>query len=286
MQLISQVNHTLPGYAFLHDFSVTQHYYVIFRNPVSLHLMPFILGQKSAVHSVHWHDRQSLAAHLVPRPPSAPAPLDQSMCASHNRKPCSSKIHIEEFACGGSSGTSCSSTSCSSKHRHNCRSNAVNDAEGNHVSTPADSSESSHTQYSCDILTESQSATSPSDCQRRDMSSLQVEGQQHRPFWVQQSSADGHPGSMCLSQQATAAHGCSLCGRQQAPNKNSTVPVAQRKCLQQASAESTRAAPVQIVQVGSCLECSQEMPVKAALCCFLVINSCLAVAVMPARILC
>ena len=83
MQLVSKSQHSLPGYAFLHDFTVTKHYYVIFRNPVGLALLPFLLGRKAAVHAVRWHPNKPLAAHLIPRPPANHEPTHLESTIQH-----------------------------------------------------------------------------------------------------------------------------------------------------------------------------------------------------------
>ena len=88
MQLVSKSQHSLPGYAFLHDFTVTKHYYVIFRNPVGLDLLPFLLGRKAAVHAVRWHPNQSLAAHLIPRPPTNHEPTHLESTIQHQTIDC------------------------------------------------------------------------------------------------------------------------------------------------------------------------------------------------------
>ena len=89
MQLVSRKQHTLPGYAFLHDFTVTRHYYVIFHNPVSLQLVPFLSGRKGAVHSVRWDPNKPLAAHLIPRGPThhLPVPLSPGALPSFGTAP-------------------------------------------------------------------------------------------------------------------------------------------------------------------------------------------------------
>lgn len=88
MQLVSKSQHSLPGYAFLHDFTVTQHYYVIFRNPVGLALLPFLLGRKAAVHAVRWHPNKPLAAHLIPRPPTNQEPNRLESTIKHQTIDC------------------------------------------------------------------------------------------------------------------------------------------------------------------------------------------------------
>ena len=117
MQVISRSQHTLPGYAFLHDFTLTKHYYVIFRNPVTLHLIPFLLGQKGAVHSVHWEPKTPLAAHLIPRPPikppSAPQPPSGGCAIEHNSsfQPLMNNAAISSGFCSHQGQDDCSSIS-------------------------------------------------------------------------------------------------------------------------------------------------------------------------------
>ena len=49
--LYSERSHTVPGYAFVHDFALTKSYYVLCLNPVSLSLRK-LLGGASCVASV------------------------------------------------------------------------------------------------------------------------------------------------------------------------------------------------------------------------------------------
>ncbi len=60
MQLVSQTVHSLPGYAFLHDFAVTPQHYVVFQNPVHLSLAPFILGQQAPAQCVDWAEGEPM----------------------------------------------------------------------------------------------------------------------------------------------------------------------------------------------------------------------------------
>jgi len=60
--------HTLPGFAFLHDFAITESYYIIFQNPVTVDNAPYILGQAPAASCVCWVPGTPTVIHLIPRP--------------------------------------------------------------------------------------------------------------------------------------------------------------------------------------------------------------------------
>ena len=228
MELIGHSLHSLPGYAFLHDFTVTQHYYVIFRNPVTLSLLPFLLGQKGAVHSVHWDPNQTLAAHLIPRPPAT---------------------HL----CVNMHPSSHPSDSDTNKHS--------NESVSFDCQTPASSSSSD----SSDNISSSSSSSNTGHCnhddnQHHDSSAASLsevdwqQQQQEAPVWRQQTSTGGQEmaphvlrhvsGEPALADQA---------GRQQ-----TAVPVTDAGSCQdsengavKAGPGSRPAVPVQVVQVGS-----------------------------------
>eukprot|EP00891_Asterochloris_glomerata_P008177 jgi/Astpho2/8177/Aster-03105 len=83
MQLVSQTVHSLPGYAFLHDFAVTPQHYVVFQNPVHLSLAPFILGQQAPAQCVDWAEGEPMQVHLVPRPgPASDVAQDKAAAGS------------------------------------------------------------------------------------------------------------------------------------------------------------------------------------------------------------
>eukprot|EP00193_Tetraselmis_chui_P004281 CAMPEP_0177756240 /NCGR_PEP_ID=MMETSP0491_2-20121128/2999_1 /TAXON_ID=63592 /ORGANISM="Tetraselmis chuii, Strain PLY429" /LENGTH=647 /DNA_ID=CAMNT_0019271801 /DNA_START=262 /DNA_END=2205 /DNA_ORIENTATION=+ len=68
LAVLSEMDYSLDGYAFVHDFQVTDGHYVLIQNPVSLNLVPFLLGTKSAVESVRFHRDRNTKVHLIPRP--------------------------------------------------------------------------------------------------------------------------------------------------------------------------------------------------------------------------
>lgn len=59
--------YTLPGFAFLHDFALTEHYYVVFQNPVTVDNAPYMLGSAPAASCVRWVDGVPTKVHLIPR---------------------------------------------------------------------------------------------------------------------------------------------------------------------------------------------------------------------------
>ncbi|KAG7675184.1 hypothetical protein Ndes2526B_g08043 [Nannochloris sp. 'desiccata'] len=59
--------YTLPGFAFLHDFALTENYYVIFQNPVTVENAPYMLGQAPAVSCVRWVKDTPTFVHVIPR---------------------------------------------------------------------------------------------------------------------------------------------------------------------------------------------------------------------------
>ena len=64
---------TLPGYCFLHDLGITSSYYVIFQNPVSLRMLPLLLGTLCPAHCIGWTGNPP-KIHLFSRPAPSPEP--------------------------------------------------------------------------------------------------------------------------------------------------------------------------------------------------------------------
>lgn len=62
----------LNGYGFVHDFCVTQNYYVVFQNPVSLDLVPFVAGLKGPAECLLFERSTPLRIHIVPRRRAGP----------------------------------------------------------------------------------------------------------------------------------------------------------------------------------------------------------------------
>lgn len=54
MKLLTVKNVRFPGYAFVHDFAITEDYIVVMLNPLKLHLGNFVLGKLSPIHSLEY----------------------------------------------------------------------------------------------------------------------------------------------------------------------------------------------------------------------------------------
>ncbi len=47
-KLVQKQIHSVPGFSFIHDFVVTENYYIFFQNPVTFNPLPFALGMRGA----------------------------------------------------------------------------------------------------------------------------------------------------------------------------------------------------------------------------------------------
>jgi all-trans-8'-apo-beta-carotenal 15,15'-oxygenase len=66
-QVIRQQSHTVPGFAFIHDFALTPNYAIFFQNPVSFNPFPFVLGFKGAAECITFNPKQPTRVILIPR---------------------------------------------------------------------------------------------------------------------------------------------------------------------------------------------------------------------------
>jgi all-trans-8'-apo-beta-carotenal 15,15'-oxygenase len=62
-----QHSHTIPGFAFLHDFALTPNYAIFFQNPVSFGPLPFLLGFKGAAECISYNPKQPTKLLIIPR---------------------------------------------------------------------------------------------------------------------------------------------------------------------------------------------------------------------------
>ncbi len=80
-KVISQHSHTVPGFAFLHDFALTPNYAIFFQNPVSFGPFPFLLGLKGAAECIRFDPKQPTRIILIPRNGQGPMQiLDTDAC--------------------------------------------------------------------------------------------------------------------------------------------------------------------------------------------------------------
>ena len=60
----------LEGFAFVHDFVVTQHYVLWWQNPCDFDPLPFVLGEKNPAELISYDPSRPTKVHVVPRDPS------------------------------------------------------------------------------------------------------------------------------------------------------------------------------------------------------------------------
>ncbi|HEY9906641.1 MAG TPA: carotenoid oxygenase family protein, partial [Thermosynechococcaceae cyanobacterium] len=68
-KLKRQYAHSVPGFAFMHDFAITPHHCIFFQNPVSFNPLPFLVGVRAAGECIQFRPDQPTRAILVPRQP-------------------------------------------------------------------------------------------------------------------------------------------------------------------------------------------------------------------------
>lgn len=71
-QVIKQHKHSVPGFAFIHDFAITRNYCLFFQNPLLFNPFPFILGVRGAAECMSFRSSQPTKIWVIPRDPSQP----------------------------------------------------------------------------------------------------------------------------------------------------------------------------------------------------------------------
>ncbi|MBD2776370.1 carotenoid oxygenase family protein [Iningainema tapete] len=61
--------HSVPGFAFIHDFAITPNYCIFFQNPVAFNPIPFALGLRGAGECVKFQPNQPTRIVVIPRTP-------------------------------------------------------------------------------------------------------------------------------------------------------------------------------------------------------------------------
>jgi all-trans-8'-apo-beta-carotenal 15,15'-oxygenase len=68
-QLLRQHAHSIPGFAFIHDFAITPHYAIFFQSSTAFNPIPFLLGVKGAGESLQVHCDRPTKIIVIPRKP-------------------------------------------------------------------------------------------------------------------------------------------------------------------------------------------------------------------------
>jgi all-trans-8'-apo-beta-carotenal 15,15'-oxygenase len=61
--------HHIPGFAYIHDFAITQNYCIFVQNPVSFNVIPFILGWKGLADCATFRPDRAARIVVIPRTP-------------------------------------------------------------------------------------------------------------------------------------------------------------------------------------------------------------------------
>lgn len=68
-QLLRCHSHITPGFCFIHDFAITEHYCIFLQNAVTFNPIPYILGLKGAGNCVKFQPNQPSRFIIIPRVP-------------------------------------------------------------------------------------------------------------------------------------------------------------------------------------------------------------------------
>ncbi|MEQ9238229.1 carotenoid oxygenase family protein [Coleofasciculus sp. E2-BRE-01] len=71
-------SHTVPGFAFIHDFAITPNYCIFFQNPVTYNPVPFLLGLKGAGQCVDFKPNAPTRILVIPRHGNKPMQVLES----------------------------------------------------------------------------------------------------------------------------------------------------------------------------------------------------------------
>lgn len=70
--VVSQHAHSVPGFAFIHDFAITPRYCIFFQAPILFNPIPYALGMKTAGQSIQFRQGEPTQIIVIPRDGSEP----------------------------------------------------------------------------------------------------------------------------------------------------------------------------------------------------------------------
>ncbi|GFR42298.1 hypothetical protein Agub_g3196, partial [Astrephomene gubernaculifera] len=65
-----RVVYSVGGFAAVHEVAVSENYYVLLQPPVHPEVLPYLLGEESALGCLRWREGEEAVLHVVPRPGS------------------------------------------------------------------------------------------------------------------------------------------------------------------------------------------------------------------------
>ena len=66
-QVVQQHEHSVPGFAFIHDFAITPNYCLFFQNPLGFNPVPYALGLRGAAECIQFQKDQPTKVWIIPR---------------------------------------------------------------------------------------------------------------------------------------------------------------------------------------------------------------------------
>lgn len=66
-KVVQQHAHSVPGFAFIHDFAITPNYCLFFQNPVTFNPLPFVAGLRGAGECIKFRPEQPTRILVIPR---------------------------------------------------------------------------------------------------------------------------------------------------------------------------------------------------------------------------
>ncbi|HEY9302599.1 MAG TPA: carotenoid oxygenase family protein, partial [Phormidium sp.] len=66
-KIVQSHAHSVPGFAFIHDFAITPNYCILFQNPVSFNPLPFVFGWQGAGQSIKFNPKEPTRIIIIPR---------------------------------------------------------------------------------------------------------------------------------------------------------------------------------------------------------------------------
>ena len=71
-QVVRKHNHSVPGFAFIHDFAITPNYCLFFQNPVDFNPVPYVFGLRGAAECIQFRPDKLTQVVVIPRHGSEP----------------------------------------------------------------------------------------------------------------------------------------------------------------------------------------------------------------------
>ncbi|MBE9225724.1 carotenoid oxygenase family protein [Phormidium sp. LEGE 05292] len=66
-KIVQHHAHSVPGFAFIHDFAITPNYCIFFQNPVTFNPLPYVFGWQGAGQSVKFNPQEATRIIIIPR---------------------------------------------------------------------------------------------------------------------------------------------------------------------------------------------------------------------------